>query len=39
MFECIFVYMHAKVYATVLLAISALTLLVGWHEGHPACKK
>ena len=21
------------------LAFSALTLLVGWHEGHPACKK
>jgi len=20
-------------------AFSALTLLVGWHEGHPACKK
>jgi len=23
----------------VLLAFSALTLLVGWQEGHPACKK
>jgi len=22
----------------VLLAFSALTLLVGWQEGHPACK-
>ena len=22
-----------------LLAKSALTLLVGWQEGHPACKK
>jgi len=21
------------------LEVSALTLLVGWHEGHPACKK
>jgi len=21
------------------LAFSALTLLVGWQEGHPACKK
>jgi len=21
------------------LVFSALTLLVGWHEGHPACKK
>jgi len=23
----------------VFLAFSALTLLVGWQEGHPACKK
>ena len=23
----------------VCLAFSALTLLVGWQEGHPACKK
>ena len=22
-----------------LVAFSALTMLVGWHEGHPACKK
>jgi len=22
-----------------LFAFSALTLLVGWQEGHPACKK
>ena len=22
-----------------ILAFSALTLLVGWQEGHPACKK
>ena len=22
-----------------VVAFSALTLLVGWHEGHPACKK
>jgi len=22
-----------------ILAFSALTLLVGWHEGHPICKK
>jgi len=22
-----------------LIAFSALTLLVGWQEGHPACKK
>jgi len=24
---------------TALNAFSALTLLVGWQEGHPACKK
>jgi len=24
---------------TMWLAFSALTLLVGWQEGHPACKK
>ena len=24
---------------SVLVAFSALTLLVGWQEGHPACKK
>jgi len=23
----------------VIIAFSALTLLVGWQEGHPACKK
>jgi len=23
----------------VMVAFSALTLLVGWQEGHPACKK
>ena len=23
----------------ILLAFSALVLLVGWQEGHPACKK
>jgi len=23
----------------VMIAFSALTLLVGWQEGHPACKK
>jgi len=26
-------------YYYVILAFSALTLLVGWQEGHPACKK
>jgi len=25
--------------ASVIYAFSALTLLVGWQEGHPACKK
>ena len=23
----------------IVIAFSALTLLVGWQEGHPACKK
>jgi len=23
----------------ILFAFSALTLLIGWQEGHPACKK
>jgi len=27
------------IYNYVALAFSALTLLVGWQEGHPACKK
>jgi len=26
-------------YCLLLIAFSALTLLVGWQEGHPACKK
>jgi len=26
-------------YLIVVCAFSALTLLVGWQEGHPACKK
>ena len=26
-------------YQTMIAAFSALTLLVGWQEGHPACKK
>ena len=26
-------------YSLILCAFSALTLLVGWQEGHPACKK
>ena len=24
---------------SIIIAFSALTLLVGWQEGHPACKK
>ena len=31
---CIFVF-----FVLALCAFSALTLLVGWQEGHPACKK
>ena len=33
--------MHAFIYIFIYLlgAFSALTLLVGWQEGHPACKK
>jgi len=26
-------------YFSIYFAFSALTLLVGWQEGHPACKK
>jgi len=26
-------------YSNALVAFSALTLLAGWQEGHPACKK
>jgi len=26
-------------YSGMLVAFSALSLLVGWQEGHPACKK
>ena len=26
-------------YNIIIIAFSALTLLVGWQEGHPACKK
>ena len=29
----------SEVVNKVLYAFSALTLLVGWQEGHPACKK
>jgi len=31
--------MPIKSLLILLLAFSALTLLVGWQEGHPACKK
>jgi len=30
---------HYTAQPSVLFAFSALTLLVGWQEGHPACKK
>ena len=33
---CRYVYCIVYMYA---IAFSALTLLVGWQEGHPACKK
>jgi len=26
-------------FVTAAFSVSALTLLVGWQEGHPACKK
>jgi len=29
----------ADFYRNAIGAFSALTLLVGWQEGHPACKK
>jgi len=31
--------MHINNINSVNYAFSALTLLVGWQEGHPACKK
>ena len=36
--ECLFTYLIAA-RAFSARAFSALTLLVGWQEGHPACKK
>jgi len=30
---------YLTIYRKIILAFSALTLLVGRHEGHPACKK
>jgi len=32
-------YWQFALYAFSAFAFSALTLLVGWQEGHPACKK
>ena len=32
-------YMEFNPVTVICLAFSALTLLVGWQEGHPACKK
>jgi len=32
--QCVLLFASA-----VLVAFSALTLLIGWQEGHPACKK
>ena len=34
LFSCVL-----KIVACCYIAFSALTLLVGWQEGHPACKK
>ena len=36
---CVCVCVCACVCVYLLFAFSALTLLVGWQEGHPACKK
>jgi len=32
-------FVHYHVTTLILYAFSALMLLVGWQEGHPACKK
>jgi len=32
-------YCGVALFVSVCVAFSALTLLVGWQEGHPACKK
>ena len=43
-FECMFICYNIHIYTLpvyllrYLLAFSALTVLVGWQEGHPACK-
>jgi len=36
-FEHRFIMMRLSIFSA--CAFSALTLLVGWQEGHPACKK
>jgi len=39
--DCVKKYIYFSSYCFILFiyAFSALMLLVGWHEGHPACKK
>jgi len=39
MFMFVFMFFHATNGLIYLVAFTALTLLVGWQEGHPACKK
>ena len=43
LYMCIQLYYWANKMITMIIlhntAFSALTLLVGWQEGHPACKK
>jgi len=34
-----FVLLYGCIYIFLCISFSALTLLVGWQEGHPACKK
>jgi len=36
--EAVKTIMYIHVVAYLLIPFSALTLLVGWQEGHPACK-
>jgi len=31
--------LQGPVWSTIMPSVTALTLLVGWQEGHPACKK
>jgi len=39
MFMFVFMFFDATNGLIYLVAFTALTLLVGWQEGHPACKK